>query len=301
MGATATGKSALGVRLARRLGGDVVSMDSCQVYRGMDVGTGKVTSAEAEGVPHHLLDILDPDENGSAGRHAELALKAVAEIAGRGLVPVLVGGTGLYFDAFLHPFIDPGVPPQRFDAIRSGFEGRETGDLYAELAGVDPSRAEKLSANDRVRITRALELYHATGVPMSKLLAEQRAQEAPVACLELVLTMPRERLRECIARRTRALYEAGWVDEVRRLEAEGYGPSSPGMRSLGYAEIAAALSAGNDPADTAGTVITRTQQYAKRQETYFRRFADAVWLDVSATDFNERAGKLSEAFLGRPE
>lgn len=301
MGATATGKSALGVRLARRLGGEVVSMDSCQVYRGMDIGTGKITPAETVGVRHHLLDILDPDESGSAGRHAELAREAVADIAGRGLVPVLVGGTGLYFDAFLHPFIDPGVPSQQFDAIRSGFEGRDTGELYAELAGVDPARAEKLSANDRVRITRALELYLATGVPMSELLAEQRAQEAPGDGLELVLTMPREKLRDRIARRTRALYEAGWVEEVRRLEAAGYGPSSPGMRSLGYEEIGAALGAGDDPADTAGTVITRTQQYAKRQETYFRRFSEAVWLDVSDPDFNERALMLSEVFLGRPE
>lgn len=157
MGATATGKSALGIRLARRFGGEVISMDSCQVYRGMDVGTGKITPAATAGVAHRLLDILDPDENGSAGQHAALAREAIADIARRGLVPVLVGGTGLYFDALLRPFIDPGVPPERFDAIRTGFAGRDTGDLYAELAGVDPARAAELSVNDRVRITRALE------------------------------------------------------------------------------------------------------------------------------------------------
>jgi len=301
MGATATGKSALGVRLARRFGGEVISMDSCQVYRGMDVGTGKITPAETGGVPHHLLDILDPDESGSAGQHAALAREAIDDIAGRGLVPILVGGTGLYFDAIFRPFIDPGVPPERFDDIRKTFEGRDTGSLHAELTGVDPVRAAELSVNDRVRITRALEIYLATGKPVSAHFAEQQKEPETFSFLKLVLTLPREQLRERIVRRTRALYEAGWVDEVSRLRESGYGPSSPGMRSLGYEEIDSALTAGGDPADTTGPVVTRTQQYAKRQETYFRRFKDAVWLDVSSPGFEDRAGELTEAFLARPE
>jgi len=303
MGATATGKSALGVRLAAEFGGEVVSMDSRQVYRGMDIGTGKVTREERGGLPHHLLDVLDPGETGSAGRHAELAHSAIDEIAGRGRVPILVGGTGLYFDAVFRPFIDLGVSNDRFDEIRAEFEGRPTRDLYEELRRVDPHRAGRLSVNDRVRITRALEVFRATGMPMSDHFRKQAARPGKGAegFLKLVLTMPRATLRERIERRTRAMYEAGWIEEVKRLLDRGVGPDSPGMRSLGYEEIAAALAAGTDPRGTMEEVITRTHQYAKRQETYFRKEADAVWLDVSAEDYPTRASALAKAFLREPE
>lgn len=301
MGATATGKSALGVRLALRFGGEVVSMDSCQVYRGMDVGTGKLPLRERGGVPHHLLDILDPDETGSAGRHAALARSAIAEIAGRGAVPILVGGTGLYFEALFHPLIDVEAPPDEIDRIRRGFEGRPTGELYDELRRVDPERADDLSPNDRLRITRALEIHRVSGVPMSEHLTRQRRGETAGEFLAVVLTMPRGELRARIARRTGELYEAGWIDEVRGLLRRGFAPGCPGMKSLGYEEIAAALAAGDDPRATLERVVTRTQQYAKRQETYFRRFADAVWLDVTAPGFAGRAEALAEEFLGLSE
>jgi len=303
MGATATGKSALGVRLAAEFDGEVVSMDSRQVYRGMDIGTGKITREEQGGVPHHLLDILDPAETGSAGRHAELARSAIEEIAEGGRVPILAGGTGLYFDAVFRPFIDLGVTSDRIVEIRAEFEGRSTRDLYGELSGVDPQRAGQLSANDRVRITRALEVFRATSVPMSDHFREQAVTpgEGAVGFLKLVLTMPRAALRERIDRRTRAMYDAGWIEEVKRLLDRGIGPDSPGMRSLGYEEIAAALASGSDAHATVGDVITRTQQYAKRQETYFRREADAVWLDVSDENYPSRANALVKAFLELPD
>jgi tRNA dimethylallyltransferase len=303
MGATATGKSALGVRLAIRFGGEVVSMDSRQVYRGMDIGTGKITKAECGGIPHHLLDIMDPDENGSAGRHARLAGQAMDDIQSRGAVPVLVGGTGLYFDAVFRPFIDIDVSDERIAQIRAGFDGRGTDELYAELQRIDPERAARLSVNDRVRITRALEVFLATGVPMSAHIADQGGTddaERAAICLKLVLTMPREELRSRIARRTRAMYDAGWVDEVKHLIDAGYGPDCPGMRSLGYEEIAAALRSGADPANTVQDVITRTHQYAKRQETFFRKETAAVWLDVSAPDYPADAEALVEEFLKWP-
>ena len=303
MGATAAGKSALGVRLARAIGGEVVSMDSRQVYRGMDIGTGKITREERGEVRHHLLDILDPDESGSAGRHAELTREAMGDIVDRGGVPLLVGGTGLYFDAVFRPFIDLGVPHERIAEIRAGFDELATEKLYAELRLVDAPRAAQVSPNDRVRITRALEVFRATGVPMSEHFREQAAvaDAGSEQFLKLVLTMPREALRARIERRTRAMYEAGWVDEVKGLIDRGYGPDSPGMKSLGYEEIAAVLAAGSDPGATVGEVITRTQQYAKRQETYFRKEPEAVWLDVTADDYPARADALVEGFLGRPE
>jgi tRNA dimethylallyltransferase len=303
MGATATGKSALGVRLARAVDGEVVSMDSRQVYRGMDIGTGKITRAERAGVPHHLLDILNPDESGSAGRHAELARATMADIVKRGRVPLLVGGTGLYFDAVFRPFIDLGVSVERIAQIRAEFDGISNEILYDELRRVDAPRAAQISRNDRVRVTRALEVFRATGVPMSEQFREQAAPANGETgrVLKLVLTMPRPALRARIDRRTRSMYGAGWVEEVRTLIDRGYGTNSPGLKSLGYEEIAAALEAGSEPGDTVDGVITRTQQYAKRQETFFRKEPDAVWLDVTADDYSAQADALVHAFLAAPE
>jgi tRNA dimethylallyltransferase len=199
--------------------------------------------------------------------------------------------------------IDVGAERSRIEEIRGELEGRSTDDLYAELGRVDADRASQLSPNDRVRITRALEIFRATGIPMSEHVGAQadRSQGERAEYLKLVLTMPREMLRERIERRTRAMYDAGWCDEVKWLIDRGYGPGCPGMQSLGYEEIASAISACADPRATVEAVITRTQQYAKRQETYFRREADAVWLDVNAPDYPSRAEDLVGAFLGRPE
>jgi tRNA dimethylallyltransferase len=303
MGATATGKSALAVRFGRRFGGEVVSMDSRQVYRHMDIGTGKVTESERGGLTHHLLDILEPDEAGSAGRHAVLVKAAIREIDARGRVPILVGGTGLYFDAVFRPLIEVGMTRSQIEEIRREFDPLATGELYAELERVDADRAAQLSPNDRVRITRALEIFRASGTRMSEhLRAQAEAAETDRAeYLKLVLTMPRETLRRRIDRRTRRMYDAGWCDEVKALINLGYRPGCPGMQSLGYEEIASAISAGTDPRETVESVITRTQQYAKRQETFFRREADAVWLDVTAPDYPSRAEDLVRTFLGRPE
>jgi len=299
MGATATGKSALGVHLALRFDGEVISMDSRQVYRGLDIGTGKVTSGEQGGIPHHLLDVLDPSEPGSAGRHADLALSAIDEIAARGRLPLLVGGTGLYFDAVFRPLIDVEIPPERIRVIRSGFGGLDTPELYGRLQQIDPARAEQLSPNDRVRITRALEVFLATGVPMSEHIEEQSSGDdgGNVRFLKLVLTMPRDELRQQVARRTRAMFDAGWVGEVRRLLESGCAPDSPGMQSLGYEEIAAAFASDANPAECEDGITTRTQQYAKRQETYFRGQKDAVWLDVTADDYPASAESLVGDFL----
>jgi tRNA dimethylallyltransferase len=301
MGATATGKSALGIWLARRFRGEIVSMDSRQVYRDMDVGTGKVPPGEQGGIAHHLFDILDPSETGSAGRHAGLARSAIVEIDGRGCVPFLVGGTGLYFDALFNPFVEVDIPREQVDSIRAGFASRDTLELYAELRRVDPARAKALSSNDRVRITRALEIYLATGKPMSEHLSQPPAvpgSGGELTFCKLVLTMPRDGLRRRIAQRTRTMYTSGWVDEVKRLLGQGYGTGSPGMRGLGYEEIAVALQSGTDPHGTIDDVITRTQQYAKRQETYFRKDKESEWLDVTDGDYRDRAASVVSDFLG---
>jgi tRNA dimethylallyltransferase len=297
MGATATGKSAAGVALARRFDGEIISMDSRQVYRGLDIGTGKITADEAGGIPHHLIDILDPNETTSAGAHARRAWRAARSIAARARTVFLVGGTGLYFRAFLEGLADVAIPPQTLRALRERFEGRDTGDLYAELVRRDPERAQALSPNDRMRITRALEIAEHTGQPASEALGRETARPN-VDALKLVLTMPREQLRARIAERTRAMFAAGWVAEVRRALEAGVGADAPGMNSLGYADIAAAVLSGQPPEAVLERVITLTRQYAKRQETFFRGERDAEWIDVTEAGAPARMADRVAEHLG---
>lgn len=297
MGATATGKSELGIELALRLGGEIVSMDSRQVYRGMDIGTGKVTREQRELVPHHLIDILDPHQLNSAGQHAALARLAIDEIGSRGGVTYLVGGTGLYFDALFRPLIDVSIPSAQRESIHAGFEALDTAQLYQELVEVDPKRAAELSPNDRLRITRALEVFMATGTPQSEHFEKQDEITSGYDFLKIVLTLPREMLREKIATRTRGMFAAGWVDEVKKLLEAGYSVDVPGMNSLGYRDIATAIIAGKNPGETLSVVETLTQQYAKRQETYFRKDKEAIWIDASQEGLTGRVEGMVEAFL----
>lgn len=301
MGATATGKSSLAISLAQRFSGEVVSMDSRQVYRGFDIGTGKVPKEERARVPHHLIDVADPGEPWSAGRHATLAEHAVRDIAARGKLPVLAGGTGLYFRALFGGLVDVTIPGDELERIRSSFTNQETHVLYERLRADDPARAAELSPNDRVRITRALELFIYTGVPASELYARQPEASAGLAYLKLVLFLPRDAGRARIAERTRLLFHAGWPAEVDRLLASGVSSSAPAMNGLGYRSLANAIVAGESATACLDGVIQETQRYAKRQETFFRSERDAVWIDVSADGWEDGAGARVGAFLGGPD
>ena len=300
MGATATGKSHLALSLAHEFDGEIVSMDSRQAYRGLDIGTGKIDMDARQRVPHHLLDYLDVTETGSTGRHIDLAIAAIREIDSRGRVPFIVGGTGLYFRALFAGLVDVTIPREELERIRATFVERETSDLHEELKRLDPERAAAIAAADRVRITRALELIMYTSTPASDLYARQKKAADDIHYLKLVLSMPREILRERIAERTRELFDAGWVAEVSALVAGGVSPDAPAMKSLGYADIADALGQREDPAEVFDRVVTLTRQYAKRQETFFRSEIDAVWLDMTHTDAPERARELVSAFLRSP-
>jgi len=297
MGATATGKSRLSIALARDLDGEIISVDSRQAYRGLDIGTGKVPHAERAGVPHHLIDILDVNETGSAGRHAAQAERIVRDIASRGRVPILAGGTGLYFRALFRGLVAVTIPRAELERIRERFAGRETVELHDQLAGLDPERAAALSRNDRIRVTRALELIAYTGTSVTELYARPKGGASDIVYLKLVLTMPRDALRARIEERTRELFDAGWIEEVRTLLARGVAPDTPGMQSLGYGTIANALSSGNDAAGCFADVVTLTRQYAKRQETFFRSEKDAVWIDVTEAGAHARAQALASQFL----
>lgn len=291
MGATATGKSQLAIAIAHRFGGEVISIDSRQVYRGMDIGTAKILPGEREGIPHHLIDIMNPDEANNAGKHAALARRAIEEIAGRSLVPILAGGTGLYFRAIFRGLMDLELDEPSLREVRVSFADRTTAELYRELERIDPARARFLSANDRMRISRALEIYTLTGRPMTDHIREQETGQN-LDTLKIVLTMPRFDLRDRIARRTHAMFQAGWTEEVASLLNAGYDSASPGMISLGYREISDALESGRDPCGEIDAIITHTRQYAKRQETFFRSEQDAVTVDVTRPSFEKHLYEL---------
>ena len=297
MGATATGKSDLAIRLAEEFGGEIISMDSRQVYRGFDIGTGKVSLADRRRVTHHLVDILDPHETSSAGSHLARADAVWGDVTGKGRTGFFVGGSGLYFRVLFRGIIEAPVSETEQKALRKDLSAAPTDELYEFLIGIDPERAETLSPRDRVRILRAIEIRQLTGTSHSDLIASQRGRRNWQG-LKIVLTLPRPLLRERITQRTREMYERGWVDEVRSLLARGVGRDAPAMGSLGYAVIARAILDGADPFSTLQTVVTLTHQYAKRQETFFRSERDAHWIDVSTPSAALEARRLVARHVG---
>jgi tRNA dimethylallyltransferase len=273
LGPTASGKSALAHALALRLGGELVSCDSQQVYIGMDVGTAKPTLAERREIPHHLLDVAHPDEAFHAARWAALARVAMRNIAARGRVPIVVGGTGLYFRALTHGFFaappaDPAIRARhREEAAALGVEA-----LHARLEGVDASAAAVIGRRDLMRISRALEIYEQTGVPITAL----RLRAAPPADLAprvLVLDPPLTELRQRIEERAARMFGGGFEDEVRALRVAGYGPALRPLQALGYSQVGALLDGTCTRDEALAATIAATVAYARRQRTWFRKEA----------------------------
>ncbi len=287
-GPTASGKSALALALAERVPLEIVSVDSAQVFRGMDIGTAKPGAAERARVPHHLIDLLDPREAYSAARFAADALAVVRAINARGALALLVGGTMLYFKA-LREGLDP--MPAADPALRAALDAEAAARgwpaLHAELARVDPATAARLAPGDAQRIQRALEVWRASGRPLSAW--QQGAQQAPAAAAAawpLVTLEPRSRawLHERIAVRFRAMLDAGLLDEVRALRARGdLNPALPSMRCVGYRQAWAALDSG-DLAALPDRGIAATRQLAKRQLTWLRSMPSRHVVACDAAD-----------------
>lgn len=278
-GPTASGKTALGVALARRFGGEVVSADSMQVYRGMDIGTAKPTREEMEGVPHHMLDVADPREDYSVARYVEDATRAVEDILGRGRLPIVVGGTGLYIDHLLagREFA-PLSGRLRAELLRE-VEERGLASLYDELGRVDPQRQRELHPNDEKRILRALEIYRETGETMTEW--NRRSRERPPRYRAVWLGLDfarREALWERIDRRVDEMMARGLPEEVRGLLKSGVPPQATAMQAIGYKELAQAALEGGGLDRAAEEVKLRSRQYAKRQRTWFRREPGVNWL-----------------------
>jgi tRNA dimethylallyltransferase len=296
VGPTGVGKTDVAVRLAARLPLEAVNADSRQVYRGMDIGTGKPTATERAALPHHLLDVVDPPERYHAARFRREALEAIAAIRGRGQLPLVVGGTGLYVRALLkglHP-APPADPALRRELEASlATLGPEA--LHRRLAARDPGVAARLHPRDRVRIVRALEVDVLGGPGAAK--ADWRAAVPPFQLLMVGLRQSREALAHRIADRVRAMVARGMMAEVRRLSAAGYDDTLPAMGGIGYRQFGAVLRGEMPEAEATRLMIRDTIRYAKRQMTWFARDPEIRWLDVDAVGGPAGAAAAIESWV----
>jgi len=288
VGPTAVGKTALAIALAQALGGEIVSADSRQVYRGMDIGTAKPSAAERAAAPHHLIDVVDPDEEFSLARYQDLATEAIAEIAARGRLPLLVGGTGQYLAALLEGWQIPRVAPQ--PELRAALE-REAAQLgaaalHARLALADPAAAAGILPTNVRRVIRALEVYELTGRPISE---QQQKHPPPYRAKTLWLTRPVAELYDRIDARVDAMLAAGLVAEVRGLAERGFGWELPAMSGLGYREFQPYFAGQATLEDAVMRLKFDTHAFARRQPGWFRRLPAITQLPADTPDLPERA------------
>jgi tRNA dimethylallyltransferase len=285
VGPTAVGKTALALRIARRWNAEIVGVDASQVYRGLDIGTGKVSPRELEGVVHHLVDVVEPAAPFDAAQFAALADAAIADAHARGRRVVLCGGTGLYLRALVDGLSAvPPVPEALRASLRARLERGEVEAMHRELQHLDPTTGARLSARDGQRIERALGVALATGRPLSAWHADTRDRPPRYAVRVLGLTCPRETLDARIETRVGRMFEAGWVDEVRGLLAAGLPPDARSLKALGYAQILELLAGRCDEAQARALTVLRTRQYARRQETWFKALPGVTWWTPPVAD-----------------
>ena len=284
VGPTAAGKSDLGVFLAKELGGEVVNADSMQLYRGMDIGTAKLTPEERDGVPHHLLDIWDVTETASVAEYQRLARAEIDRLLAAGRWPVLVGGSGLYVRGAVDKMEFPGTDPEVRARLEEELRLRGSGALHARLAAADPEAATAILPSNGRRIVRALEVIEITGKPFT---ANLPGHDSVYDTVQIGVDVARPELDERIATRVDRMWEAGLVDEVRALEAQGLCEGRTASRALGYQQVLAAL-AGECTLDEARAETVRaTKRFARRQDSWFRRDPRVHWLSGAVTERGE--------------
>ncbi|MBU0629559.1 MAG: tRNA (adenosine(37)-N6)-dimethylallyltransferase MiaA [Candidatus Margulisbacteria bacterium] len=282
-GPTAVGKTSLSIELAKQINGEIISADSMQVYRGMDIGTAKPTAEERQGVPHHLIDIRDPGDEWTVSDFVGECSRISAEVKRKGKTPIIVGGTGLYLWSLIEGFAFPITPSDK--ELRARLETIPTTTLYSQLSTIDPVAAAKIHLNDKKRLTRALEVFELTGQPISelqKLRIEEPQRSVTVSKYNLFcLTLPREQLYERINQRVDRMIACGLIAEVKSLLAKGYKRELPALQGLGYKEVIDYLNGGY-PTEAAmiEELKKRTRNFARRQLTWFRRFKGTIWLDA---------------------
>ena len=281
IGPTGVGKTALALALARRWGAEIVGADASQIYRGLDIGTGKVAPDELGELRHHLIDVAAPDESFDAAAYVRLAEPALAEIRGRGHHALLCGGTGLYIRALVDGLCEaPPVAPDVRAALLARLAAGEARTLHGELATVDPEAAARIAPADHPRLERALGVYLTTLRSLTQWQRAGRDLGPRHDVRYLGLSLPRDVLRERIAGRTRAMFDAGLIDEVRGLEAAGHARTLRSLQALGYRQASACLHGELTRSAAIEETIVATRQYAKRQETWFRAVPGVTWHDA---------------------
>ena len=290
-GPTAVGKTALSIKLASEIGGEIISADSMQVYRQMDIGSAKIKPEEMGGIPHHLIDILEPDEEFNVCLFEKLALEAMEQIYERGHIPVVVGGTGFYIQALLYQidFTEEETDTAFRDKLWQLGEEKGNHYLHELLRKVDPKSAEEIHENNRKRVIRALEFYENCGKPISTHNKEQRQKTSAYNSCYFVLTDDRKKLYERIESRVDQMLSKGLVDEVRTLKEWGCNASMVSMQGLGYKEILEYLDGRCSLLEAVEKIKKETRHFAKRQLTWFRREKDVIWLDKQAFAYDEDA------------
>jgi tRNA dimethylallyltransferase len=282
IGPTATGKTNAGFELAKRIGAEIVSVDSRQVYRYLDVGTDKISLADRKTIPHHLIDVADPDEIFTAATFVERATDAIERISSRGKIPLLVGGTPMYYRALEGNLLTESLP--RDEDIRKRLESEAdsagTSALHSRLAEIDMKGAKRIHPNDRVRLVRALELYELTGHTATELYEENAKMGASVELLYFGICGPRPLLYEKIERRVCQQFRSGYIEEVEWILGNGYKRSLPALQGFGYREIVRYLDGQITLEEAMQGDIRSTKAFARRQDTWFKHFSPVLWYDM---------------------
>ncbi len=287
-GPTATGKSDLAIEVAKKFDGEIINADSMQLYRGMDIGTAKLTIAERESIPHHLLDVLDVSEDASVAQYQSLARTAIDEIRGRGKTAIVVGGTGLYIKSIIDEMNFPETDPEIRKKLEEEAEVLGVAELYARLRVLDPEAAAAIEPANARRIIRALEVIEATGEPYSANLPSDVSLRYPEA-LHFGLAMERSHLAPRIEKRVHRMWDQGLVAEVEGLISQGLLLGKTAQRAIGYSQVISALAGEITEAQAIEETIVATRQYVRRQETWFKRDQRIQWIgeDVSRLPFIE--------------
>lgn len=289
-GPTAAGKTRASIGLAKAVGGEIISADSMQVYKGMDIGSAKIRQKEMEGVPHHLIDVLDPDEEFHVVRFQQMAKEAMRKIYANGHIPIVVGGTGFYIQALLYD-IDF-TEHENDDTCRKELAafaekcGAEA--LHEKLAEVDPKSAEEIHFRNVKRVIRALEFYQQSGMPISEHNEAERKKQSPYEAFYFVLNDDRERLYERIDQRVDQMLEEGLEKEVLALKNKGYTKDMVSMQGLGYKEMLDYLDGECSLEEAVYRIKRDTRHFAKRQITWFKRERNVIWIDKKACDYDEK-------------
>ena len=283
VGPTAAGKTALAMKIARRLNTDIISADSAQVYRHLDIGTAKPSTREQQAVKHHLINLVEPDQNFSVADYQKEALKKIEELWKNHKLPFMVGGTGLYINAVinLYAFGQKGSNQVLRDAYDNIASTKGLEELYARLKKLDPEAASKIHPNDKRRIIRALEVYYLEGKPISDQVKKTAERKVQYKSLIFGLFMDRSELYRRIENRVDIMVEEGWLDEVIELNSRGYDENSPGLQVLGYRQFLLYLKGAISWEETIGDIKKETRNLAKRQLTWFRRNNKIEWIKIN--------------------